>query len=90
MYNNIAVKKLIRRGNINMTNQYEIYEMIKSDEAIGRYFTYGIKLIDEAGEEVLKINDVSTDVETVKFITNLLNENNVSKEHTMDILSDII
>ncbi len=90
MYNNIAVKKLIRRGNINMTNQYEIYEMIKNDEAIGRYSTYGIKLIDEAGEEVLKINDISTDVETVKFITNLLNENNVSKEHTMDILSDII
>lgn len=90
MYNNIAVKNLVEKENIKMTNQYEIYEMIQNDENIGCYSTYGIKLVDELGEEILHVDDVSTEFEAVKYITELLNKNHVSKEHTIDILSEII
>lgn len=73
-------------------NHNAIYDVFEEDKEIlyaGRHATFGIVVCQEnAGQEIARVSDVSTDRSAVERLARQLNRMGVSPVHFMEILED--
>ncbi len=59
-------------------------------EHVGVFFTYGLDVMDERGNLIRRIGDISTDRETVVRLARLCNALQPSAVHVDDIVNDFL
>lgn len=70
--------------------QYVVcYEKIRRAH-VGMFFTYGLDVMDERGERIRRISDISTDREPVVRLARLCNALQPAAVHIDDIVEDIL
>ena len=74
------------KSNVSEKYQYRVVRTQELIEEIGKVETYGVELVSQ--NESLLISDVSTDLDLVTILVNLLNRNGVSPIHLRDVIED--
>ena len=69
---------------------YSFFSSICDIDGIGEISCYGIRLSDENGQTLLTVPDVTTNVRTIADIVDTLQREQVSDEHTLDVISHLI
>ncbi|MBQ9862089.1 MAG: hypothetical protein IJO75_07520 [Clostridia bacterium] len=57
---------------------------------VGRYRTYGICVLNEAGKTVEILSDISTDFETVSDLADRCTKGKLAPEHLRDVVLNTI
>lgn len=68
--------------------KYSISETIIDDAEVGAYKAYGIQVSDDEGNDLLKKEDISLDLERIQRLVDDLNTHGASIHHIDDIIED--
>ncbi len=72
-----------------MKKHYSVFKATYDIDGIGKTESYGIRAAD--GNKVIsEIPDISTELDLVTEIAELLNRKNISPEHALDVVLDLI
>lgn len=57
---------------------------------VGEYETFGIAVLDENGNELLKVSDVSAKEDDARMVVDLCNKEQLEPIHLQDVIEDVL